>query len=358
MKNSIELIKRLCLAFGPSGMEDEVREIINNEISPYVKDIKSDALGNLIAYIPSKKEGAPTLMLSAHMDEVGLMISHIEDNGLLRFFEVGGMDESVLAGRRVTLFGHDEKKINGVIASKPIHLQTKEEREHAVPMDKLYIDIGANSRAEADALVEIGDCGVFCSELVVFGDGGNRIKCKALDDRMGCAILIEILRRVVNEGLSLDCNLAFCFTTREETGLSGAVVAANRVNPDYAIVLETTAVADLPDVEEKKRVAHLGEGGALSLLDRSTVYDREFLSFALRYKNEIPIQIKQYVSGGNDSSHIKKTANGCRMLALSAPTRYLHSASCVLDIRDCDAMEELVYRIIRDFDLIRRESAK
>ncbi len=352
MKNSIELIKRLSLAFGPSGMEDEVRKIIYEEISPYAKDIRRDALGNLIAHLPSDKEGAPTLMLSAHMDEVGFMISHIEDSGMLRFAEVGGMDESVLAGRRVTLLGHDERKINGVIASKPIHLQSKDERERAVPMDKLYIDVGANSKEDAERMVEIGDCGVFCSELVRFGDGGNRIKCKALDDRMGCAILIEVLRRVVSEAISPDCNLAFAFTTREETGLSGATVAANSINPDYAIILETTAVADLPDVEEKNQVAHLGEGGALSILDRSTVYERDFLSFALSYKNEIPMQIKQYVSGGNDAAHIKKTADGCRVLALSAPTRYLHSASCVLDIRDCDAMEELVYRIIRDFKML------
>ncbi len=348
MKNSIELIKKLALAFGPSGMEDEVKEIIRNEIKDYANDIRCDDLGNIIAYLPAKSENSPTLMISAHMDEVGFMISYVEECGMLRFSEVGGFSEAVLPSRRVVIFGHDEKMINGVITSKPIHLQSKDERESATPIDKLYIDIGANTKEKAEELVEIGDCGVFFSEFVEFGDGSNRLKCKALDDRMGCAILIEVLKRVVKEKLALDANLAFCFTTREETGLSGAMVAAQTLNPDYAIILETTAVADLPDVKEEKNVAYLGKGGALSLLDRSTVYDREFFNFALSYKNEIPVQIKQYVSGGNDASHIKKAGDGCRVIALSAPTRYLHSSSCVLDTRDCDAMEELVYRIIRD----------
>ena len=358
MKNSIELIKKLSLAFGPSGMEDEVRAIINEEIKGYASDIKSDALGNLIAYFPSECENAPTLMISAHMDEVGFMITHIEDCGMLRFSEIGGFSEAVLPSRRVTVFGHDKKMINGVIASKPIHLQSKDERESPTPINELYIDIGASSKEEAQALVGIGDCCVFYSEFVQFGDGGNRIKCKALDDRMGCAILIEVLRRIANEKLSPKCNLAFCFTTREETGLSGAMVAAQTVKPDNAIILETTAVADLPDVEEKNSVAYLGKGGALSILDRSTIYDREFFNFASSYKDEIPVQIKQYVSGGNDASHIKKAGDGCRVIALSAPTRYLHSSSCVLDITDCDAMEELVYRIIRDFENYEREASR
>lgn len=348
MKNDLELIKKLALAFGPSGMEDEVREMIYEEIAPYAEDIRRDASGNLIAFFKAKESNSPTLMLSAHMDEVGFMISGIEDCGVLRFSCVGGIDPSVMPGRCVTIYGHDKNKINGVIASKAIHLQKKDEQSSPITRDKLYIDIGVDSKEQAEALVEIGDCAVFDSEFVVFGDGGNRIKAKALDDRMGCAMLIELLKRLSHEGTPERLNVAICFTTREETGLSGATVAANGLSPDFAIILETTAVADLPNVEKKKRVAILGCGGALSLLDRGTIYDEQLLSLAKSYSDEIPVQLKEFVSGGNDSRHIQQTNDGCRVLALSAPTRYLHSASCVLDLRDCEAMNKLIYNLIHD----------
>ena len=351
MKNNIELIKRLSLAFGPSGMEDEVRAIIEDELAPLKLKTRTDALGNLIVYPSVRNENAPTVMISAHMDEVGMMITHIEDNGVLRFAEIGGINTSVLAGRRVTVYGHDEKKINGVVATKAVHLQTPEERESPLTYDKLYIDIGANSRSEAEELVEIGDCGVFLSDFVVFGEDDSLIKCKALDDRLGCAILIEILRRIEADKPTLNCNPVFCFTTREETGISGAHVAANTVCPDYAIILETTTVADIAGAEEKNHVAHIGHGGVLSLLDRGSIYDKGFFQYALSFKDEVKVQIKEYVSGGNDTRHIQISRDGCHAIALSAPTRYLHSSSCVLDVRDADEMETLVYKMLCNFQL-------
>lgn len=356
MQEKIELLKTLSLAFGPSGLEDEVRSIIEKEISPFITDISSDALGNLIAFLPADKqrETAPTLMLCAHMDEVGLMITGYDENGFLRFDEIGGLSEKIVPGRRVTIFARDSKKISGVISVKPTHLQQKDERDSVTPLSEMYIDVGAKSKAEAEATVDIGDCAVFDSDFVIFGENGSKVKCKALDDRLGCAVLINLIKRLSKERVLRNFNIAFCFTTREETGLSGALTVAKRLSPEYAVIVETTAVSDIYGTPSHMRVAELGHGGAISIADRSTVYDRHFVNFCLRYKDELPVQLKEYVSGGNDASHIHRASDGCHVLALSAPTRYLHSPACVSDTRDYYAMEELLYRIVRDFELLQK----
>lgn len=356
MQERIELLKRLSLAFGPSGFEDEVRELIEKEISPFISDISSDSLGNLIAFLPAdkQKEDAPTLMLSAHMDEVGFMITGFDENGFLRFDEVGGLNEKIVPGRHLTIYARDSKKISGVIGVKPTHLQEKDERDSVTPLSAMYIDIGAKNRAEAEEAVDIGDYAVFDSDFVIFGENGNKVKCKALDDRMGCAVLISIIKRLSRERVLRNFNIAFCFTTREETGLSGALTAANKLSPEYAVILETTAVADIYGTPPHMTVAKLGNGGAISIADRSTVYDRHFVNFCLQFKDEIPMQLKEFVSGGNDASHIHRASIGCHVLALSAPTRYLHSPACVADLRDYSAMEALLYRIISEFELLRK----
>ena len=354
----IELIKKLSLAFGPSGMEDEVRELILAECKEFSERTTVDELGNICIKIECGRHDAPTLMLCAHMDEVGMMITHVEDCGVLRFAEIGGISPSVLSGKRVMLYGHDKEKLHGVIASKAIHLQSDDERKKHIECDKLYIDVGASTREQAEELCSIGDCAVFSSDFERFGDGDAMLKCKALDDRVGCAILISILRHLREDEPALNCNLAICFTTREETGLSGAAVAAYNSSPDYAVILETTTVADLPSVEEKRRVAKIGGGGVLSLLDRASIYDRTFLSFVTKLKDLPKFQIKEYFAGGNDTRHIQLCRDGCHAIALSVPTRYLHSASCVVNIDDVKQTERLAYRIIRDFDESAMKMAK
>ena len=176
------------------------------------------------------------------------------------------------------------------------------------------------------------------------------MKGKALDDRMGCEALIEVMESVYKNRPSVDRDLYFCFTVREEIGLSGAKVAANKIQPHIAIVLESTAIADLPDVDVARRVADVGSGGALSIADRSTIYDRELIDKALHLgrEKEIAVQVKRYVSGGNDAGSIHKTGVGVRALALSVPTRYLHSPSCVCAISDFRAVRELCEELVRN----------
>lgn len=349
MTNSVELIKKLALAFGPSGCEGDVAEIIRGEIEGVTDEITLDRMGNLIARMRFGDVLAPDrkrVMVSAHMDEVGFMINEVKSNGYLGFGTVGGIDAGVLAGRRVTVRG-ESGDILGVIASKAIHHKDKDERKKPLKADKLYIDIGVKSKEEALSLVDVGDFAVYDSEFYEFGDG--LVKSKALDDRMGCAAMIEAMRMLREQPPSVNTDVYFCFTVREEIGLSGAQTAAFSVRPDVAIVLETTAVADVLDVPYARRVGDLRGGVAISVMDRATVYDKSLITTALQVAKDksIAAQLKRFVSGGNDAGHIHKTADGVRVLAISVPTRYLHSPSCVSAMCDYYSQRDLLTELIR-----------
>ena len=347
MKYGVELIERLALCFGPTSCEGEVEVAIREELQDCGAELFTDRMGNLTAHLKGPK-GAPRIMLSAHMDEVGFMITEIEEDGTLRVGKLGGFDDAVLAGRLLWL-GDETKRIPGVIAAKGIHQMTAKERKKLPDIEDLYVDIGSNSREETEALLSRGDFATFDTPFSRFGKDGAYMRCKALDDRLGCAVLIEVLRAVKDKQLPLD--LWFCFTVREEIGRSGAKVTANRIAPDAAIILETTAIADVADVEPARRVADVGSGGVLSLLDRSTIYDRDLIDFALNTgkRYEIPVQIKRYVSGGNDAAHIQRSGVGVRCLALSAPTRYLHAPVSVASVKDFESMIALLVAMLGDW---------
>lgn len=347
MKHGVELIEKLALCFGPTSCEGEVETAIREELAGTHAILETDRMGNLTAHLKGP-EGSPRVMLSAHMDEVGFMITHIEEKGYLRFDTLGGIDYAVLSGRAVTL-GDEQRRVPGVICAKGIHQQTAEERKKLPEIEDLYIDIGTSSREETEALLERGDFGTFDTPFCRFGKDGAYIKCKALDDRLGCAVLIEVLRAV--ECLDLPLDLWFCFTVREEIGKSGAGVTAHRIRPDAAVILETTAIADVANVEPCRRVATVGEGGVLSLLDRSSVYDRRLIDFALETgkKGNIPVQVKRYVSGGNDAAHIQRSGVGVRCLALSAATRYLHAPVSVAAVKDFESMIALLVAMLKEW---------
>ena len=355
MKEKIELLRTLCLAFGPSGCEDEVRERILEEGKKYCSDYGVDGMGNLV--FSFRPQGATKkMMLSAHMDEVGFMIHTITDDGYLKFATLGGIDERVLCGRCVTV-GNETRRVSGVIASKAIHHQDADERKKTTSAKDMMIDIGASSKEEAEKLVEIGDFGTFDSEFYLFGDENKPLmKSKALDDRLGCAVMLLTMRKIALGEITPTMEVHFCFTVREELGLSGAKVVAERLAPDYAIVLETTAIADIASTEAALRVADVGRGGAISLLDRATIYDAAFVQYALTLadQNGVPAQAKRFVSGGNDAGHIHKSGKGVKCLALSAPTRYLHSPACVAAPADYEAIEALVALMLNDADFERK----
>ena len=343
MAKGLELLEKLCQAFGPTSCEYEVADIIEAEIKGKYDEHITDFIGDNIYRIKGKTN--KKLMLSAHMDEVGFMISSVDENGYLYFQTVGGFDVKVLCGRKLFVGDCGKEKISGLIASKAIHQQSWEERGRATPVEKMYIDIGAISKEDAEKYVSVGDYAVFDSDFVQFGDG--MIKGKAIDDRLGCAVLCDIINYIHENKIKPDFDLYFCFTVREEVGRSGAVLAANRIQPDMAVVLESTAVGDIAGTPEHKRVAKTGDGPTVSVMDYGTAYLPEMTGFAMDIgkKYGIPCQLKKYVSGGNDAGHIHKALGGVKTVALSCPTRYIHSASCVMNGKDYDSMFELAKHI-------------
>ena len=352
----INLIRELSLAFGPSGCEDAVRALITEQIKGECDRFTVDNAGNLIAVIRGRghdynPENPRRLMLSAHMDEVGFMITAITEEGYLKFSPVGGIDLRVMPGRHV-LVGDDTRRYHGVIASKAIHLQTPDERSKTMPLDKLYIDIGAKDADDAGKYVSVGDYAVFDSEFVTFGKDNARMKGKALDDRAGCAMLIEIMRNLHENPCDLPFDLCFAFTTCEEVGISGANVAAFEIKPDTAIILEATAVNDLPGAG-RSFVSKQGEGGTLTLADNGTLYDMGFVDYARQTAEQkgLKCQVKQAVTGGTDAAHIQRSLTGVRVLGLSLPTRYIHSASCVALYEDYEQTRDLVIAMLREWKL-------
>lgn len=334
----LELIKKLSLLNGTSGREDDVRDFIIAEIKDFAQSYEIDPLGNLIVFKKGNKVPKNKVLLDAHMDEVGFMITNINSDGTLGFERIGGIDKRVMIGKAVTV---GEERINGVLGLKPIHM-TKGDEKLAMP-EKMYIDIGADSAEEARKLVSPGDCAYFNSDFVEFGNGF--IKGKALDDRAGCAILINMIKS------ELPYDMYFNFATGEEVGSGAAGTAAYRVNPDYSIVVETTTAADLADVPENKKVCKLGEGAVISFMDRRTIYPRDLFdrAFTLAERDGIKAQVKSAVAGGNNAGAIHKTAGGIRTLTVSMPCRYLHSPSCVLKTEDITESERIIRALAEDF---------
>ena len=320
-----DLLKRLCLLDGTAGDENTVRGFIINEIKDFC-EYKTDNLGNIICFKKGAKTPAKKVMLDAHMDEVGLIITSVTEGGFLKFSTVGGIDVSALMFRKVKINGN----INGVIGGKAFHLLSAESRKKLPKESDLYIDIGASSKTEALEKVCLGDRAVMTSEFEILGEN---VKSKALDDRIGCASLISILKE------DAEYDFYATFTTGEEIGLRGAKVATFAVNPDSAIVLEGTTAADIADVPEEKTVCNLGQGVAISFMDRSTVYDREYYNAALN--SGIKCQVKRAVAGGNNSGSVHLSRDGVRTIALSVPCRYIHTANSVAALSDIENQKAL-----------------
>ena len=322
----LELLQELSLLPGVSGREDLVRERIAREVAPYAQ-CKTDPSGNLIAYKKGAQTGAKTVLFSAHMDEVGFIVTYIEESGLLRFAAVGGIDTRVVVGKSVLV---GDSGLYGVIGTKAIHMQSPGEQGKAPSMDDLYIDIGASSKEEAEKAVHLGDRAKFASSFEPFGQG--MIKGPALDDRAGCAILIQLLKQ------DLPYDIVCAFTVQEETGCLGGKTAAFGVNPDIGVILEATTASDIAGVEPGKQVCQVGGGPVLSFMDKGTIYDFDLYRQALAWAGEagIPCQSKAAVAGGNESRAVQSAAGGAKVLGLSLPFRYLHSPSCVLQVEDME----------------------
>jgi putative aminopeptidase FrvX len=316
------LLEKLSNAAGPSGFEGEVREIIKEEIMNYVDEIKVDLMGNVIAH---KRGRGIKVLIDAHMDEVGFIITGYNDDGTLRFETLGGINGKVILSK-VVLIG--KNKINGVIGYKPIHLQNGEERKKNVSANLCCIDIGSNSKDETKKIIKLGEFAVFNMVYGKFGDG--LVKGKAFDDRIGCAVAIEILKENYN------CDLYVSFNVQEEVGERGTYVSAFNIQPDIGVALEGTICADMPGIPGHLSATEVGKGPALSIMDKTSIFNDDILKAIIKVAEDkdIPYQLRRAIAGGNDAGAILMSGEGAKVATVSVPCRYIHSSVSVASMED------------------------
>jgi len=322
-----------------------VREILLEEIRPHVDETRVDSIGNLIATVRAQKgsKSPRRVLVTAHMDEVGLMIVAIEKNGMLRFRPVGGVDVRVLPGKRVLV---GKEAIPGVIGLKPIHLLTPEEGKQVVKVEQLHLDIGAKSKEEAQGVVKVGDVAVFATQAQLLG---RVLMGKALDDRAGCAVLAELVKE------RYGVELVAAFTVQEEVGLRGAQVAAYAVEPDLGFALEGTICDDIPREEDVTPVTRMGKGPAITLMDHSVISDRRLVDLLVRTAEAegIPYQFKGPGVGGSDAGAIHLSREGVPSVSVSTPARYIHTPVSLLSLDDLEhtiaLMKAALHRLPKDF---------
>jgi putative aminopeptidase FrvX len=323
-----QLIQKLTETFSPSGYETTIREIICKEIKPLVDEIRVDALGNLIACRKTKSKGGIKIMLAGHMDEIGLIATHIDENGFIRFTSLGGIRLTTLAGGRVRFMDGTP----GVISSDRLTDVTK-----AATLEQCFIDVGASSRKECP--VKVGDV---CAFDRPFLDLGNRMIAKSMDDRIGCVVMIEALRALK----SSPHELYFVFTTQEEVGLRGATTSAFGVDPDLGLSVDVTGTGDTP--KGSRMEVSLGKGPAIKVKDGGMLADPRIVNWMIRTaeKAKIPYQREVLEGGTTDARAIQMARAGVPAGCLSVPTRYVHNPSEMVDTRDVENSIKLLVALL------------
>jgi len=334
------VLRELTEAFGVSSEEHEVRSIIKTLVAKYCDRIFEDDFGNL--FVVKGKKGK-RLMLLAHMDEIGVMIIGIEKSGLLRFRPVGGIDPRVFLGKSLLI---TKDRIPGVIGHKPVHFTKEEERKKAEGVESMFIDIGANSKEEAERHIKIGDYGIFATK---YREDGDIIMGKAFDDRLGCYVLTEIMKR------NFDAQIIGVFTVQEEIGTRGAKIAGFRMKPDCALAIEVTSTNDLPkDDKDVNRAPFLAKGPAITVTDQSIICDRGLVDIIIKTaeRNNIPYQLKPPMIGGTDAGGVHLQRGGIKAAVISIPVRYIHSPcsiGCLSDLAlTTKLMPLLIAKIIKE----------
>lgn len=328
---SMDILRQLSDCFGVSGFEDEVRDQVNKFISPFVDEVRTDTLGNLFAV--RKGKGNFTLMLDAHMDEVGFILKWIEDSGYLRFSPLGGWDPRIIPGHRVEILLRSGEKRYGIIGSAPPHILTEEERKKPIPIESMFIDVGAASCQDAlDMGFHIGDPLTIHYPFTELAKG--YVTGKAFDDRAGCAVMIETASRLADKDLDID--IVFSFVIGEEVGLRGAHTSAYQIDPDLAIALEGTIGADMPGVPQSGQPVRLGRGPAITVADNSIIVSRKLIQALESIAEEaaIPYQYKLPTYGGTDAGAIHLTKAGILAGVVSVPCRFIHSPTSTLRLND------------------------
>lgn len=330
-KLNINLLKTICELAGAPGHEQRIREKIISEVTPLVDTVTTDAMGNIIALKKGLKN--KKLLIAAHMDEISFMVTHIDDDGFVRFHPLGGFDPKTLTAQRVIIHGKED--VLGVMGTKPIHVMKPEERKIMPEVSDFFVDTGMN-KADLEKLISVGDTITRRSELLEMGDCVNS---KSIDNRISVFILIEALRELNKSTVDFDTYAVF--TVQEEVGLRGATAAASGVNPDFGINLDVTMAYDMPSAQPQEKVSSLGKGAAIKVMDASTICDYRMVRFMKEAAkaNQIDYQLEILPAGGTDIAAIQRFSQGGSISGgISIPCRYLHQhieMAHKKDIRDC-----------------------
>ncbi|MDG2343882.1 MAG: M42 family metallopeptidase [Flavobacteriales bacterium] len=327
---NVELLSKTCETAGAPGFENRVRELVLSKIRPHVDSIEIDNMGNVIA-LKKGKSDAKKVMIGAHMDEIGFIVTHVDPNGFIKFHPLGGFDPKTLTSQRVII--HGEKDIVGVMGSKPIHVMTPEEKNKVPKITDYYIDLGI-SKKEVDKIVKVGDSITRQRELIEMGDCVN---CKSLDNRIAVFILMELLAKMDKPAYDTYA----VFTVQEEVGIRGAQVATQKIQPDFGFGLDTTIAYDVPGAAEHEKITSLGKGVAIKIMDASTICDTRMVSFMQKQanSNKISWQNEILTAGGTDTASIQRmTPGGSIAGAFSIPTRHIHQVIEIVhksDVKNC-----------------------
>jgi len=329
----LRLLKDMDEIIAVSGYEDEIRNFIADELKPFSNELWTDSLGNLIAVRRGLGEGK--VMIAAHMDEIGLMVKHISKDGFIRFAPVGGWTPIILPGQRVLIKTSKGDIVKGVVGSKPPHIMKPEEAKQVIPLEDLFIDVGASSRGEVNGLgITIGSPIVIDRDVATLR--GDVITGRAFDNKVGVAVMIEAFKSIND----FKFDVYAVATAEEEVGLKGARVAAYSISPDIGLALDTTVASDIPGVDESKHITRIGKGPAIKVMDgrsgagiiASPIIRRKLIEVAEKLK--IPYQLELLTGGTTDASIIQLTRDGVPTGAVSIPTRYIHSPIETLSLSD------------------------
>ncbi|MCI5866489.1 MAG: M42 family metallopeptidase [Methanosphaera sp.] len=339
-----ELLKKLSESCGISGFEENVREIIKDELDGKVDSMETDIMGNVIT-THKGVEGKPSVMLASHMDEIGLMVSYIDDEGFIRFVKIGGINDQMLLNQQVYIQTEDGE-VPGVIGSKPPHITSAEEAKKIIPYQNMFIDIGANSKEQAEELVSVGDAIVFHTE---FRECLNDLVMgKALDNRVGCAVMVEVMKQLDD----VDATVYGVGTVQEEVGLKGAKTSAFKLNPDMAIALDVTISGDHPGVKPEDASVKAGKGPVISLADAS---GRGLITHPMMKKllieaaeaADIEYQVEVGDGGTTDATAIHLTREGIATATLSSASRYIHTPTSVVNMKDVEDTVKLIVEFLK-----------
>ena len=337
-----KLLAEICEVAGAPGHEQRVREIVLREIKPLVDEIKVDNMGNVIAIkkgIKNKK-----VMIGAHMDEIGFIVTHIDDNGFIFFHTLGGFDPKTLTAQRVII--HGKRDVTGVMGSKPIHLMNAVDRAKVPEIKDYFIDTG-RSKDELDKLIGVGDTITREREMIEMGDC---INCKSLDNRVSVFILIEMFREMKKKPPYDVCGV---FTVQEEIGIRGANVSSMEINPDFGFGLDTTIAFDTPGSTKQEQVSALGKGACIKVMDSSTVCDYRMVKYMKQVAKDkkIKTQLEILPAGGTDTAGIQRMNPGGSIVgAVSIPTRHIHQVIEMVHKKDVRSAIDLLRASVENLD--------